>query len=238
MATKSKEDSSLSRKRQKCEDANDSEDELLAQAAAQWASNKEETSTTQRQSDAEKKPSKPLSLHITQLSFDATEYHVRNAFVEQGCIVDSVRLVYDRDGTTRTFRGVAFVDVADEESYQKALKLDRSTLLKRRINVRPTKTPSQLANIVQRTKDLVAEKIRKEREQETPRPHEKKKKEGHDSKKKSKSSSEKSGVHKKSSSAKKHKSTGGKGEDSDRKLTKKERNRRAAIIMQRKRAKR
>lgn len=237
MANKSKEDSSLSRKRQKCEDANDSEDELLAQAAAQWASNKEETSTTRRQSDAEK-PSKPLSLHITQLSFDATEYHVRNAFVEQGCIVDSVRLVYDRDGTTRTFRGVAFVDVADEESYQKALKLDRSTLLKRRINVRPTKTPSQLANIVQRTKDLVAEKIRKEREQETPRPHEKKKKEGRDSKKKNKSSSEKSGVHKKSSSAKKHKSTGGKAEDSDRKLTKKERNRRAAIIMQRKRAKR
>ena len=238
MATKREKAASPAREKQQDEDV-DSEDELLAQAAAQWASREQDTTTTQHQPH-EESSYKPLSLHITQLSFDAKEYHVRDAFVQQGCIVDSVRLVYDRDGTTKTFRGVAFVDLADEESYQKALKLDRSTLLKRRINVRPTKTPSQLANIVQRTKDLVAEKIRKEREQETPSPRsdDKKKKARQDSKQKSKSATDKGTAHKKSPSVKKHKIAGEKGEGSDRKLTKKERNRRAAIIMQRKRGKR
>jgi len=233
------------------DDENDSEDELLAQAAAQWASKDATTtaattssSTSARHHD-EDMPKPPLSLHVTQLSFDATDYNIRTAFVQQGCAVTSVRLVYDRDGSHKTFRGVAFVDVGDEDSYEKALKLDRSTLMGRRINVRPTKSKSELANIVERTKELVAEKIRKEREAEDSRKQEgiddektgkKRKKSDKKEKRRDKKQHDAKGVQKKANPSKKHKSPGKDGDD--RKLTKKERNRRAAIIMTRRRGKR
>jgi hypothetical protein len=84
-------------------------------------------------------------------------------------------MVYDRSSATtrRTFRGVAFVDVADEASFETALKHCHKSLLvlgsssrcsnKRKINVRPVRTKQELAEIVQHTKQKVAETIRTEK---------------------------------------------------------------------------
>jgi RNA recognition motif-containing protein len=228
----------------------------LAQAAAQWASaSNDSASDAPREEDGHQRDtsstdaSKLLSLHVTQLSFEATDYDIRTAFVKQGCAVTSVRLVYDQDGTHKTFRGVAFVDVQDEDSYKKALKLDRSYLQGRRINVRPTKTKTELANIVQRTKDLVAEKIRKERDGEKnaeKKKHDKKRKKDTKDVGNSKRQKDSKGKHNSpdaaaatAAAAREHKDAKSPGKDGcTQKLTKKERNRRAAIIMQRKRGKR
>jgi RNA recognition motif-containing protein len=164
-------------------DETDSDDEFLVAAAAQWAQGKggkEEKSERNtplskaaaiREKEKHTNPdsSEPTrqatwSLHVTQLSFETTDYDIRTAFVQKGCAVSSVRLVYDRDGGHRTFRGVAFVDVADEESYRKALELDRTVLQGRKINVRPTRSKTELANIVERTKQLVEEKITRQKD--------------------------------------------------------------------------
>jgi RNA recognition motif-containing protein len=166
------------------EDETDSDDEFLVAAAAQWAEgqggNEEKSDSKTPLSKAavaipkkEKCPtpdaSEPTtpatwSLHVTQLSFEATDYDIRTAFVQRGCAVSSVRLVYDRDGAHRTFRGVAFVDVADEDSYKKGLELDRTVLQGRKINVRPTRSKIELANIVERTKQLVEKKITRQKD--------------------------------------------------------------------------
>ncbi|KAL7566419.1 hypothetical protein ACA910_000901 [Epithemia clementina (nom. ined.)] len=102
------------------------------------------------------------SLHVTQLSFDATEWDVRRHFVEQGgCLLTSVRLVYDRGlSGQKQFRGVAFIDCADEASYEAAKKLHHSKLLNRSINVRPTLSKTELAMVVQDTQEKVRQKIR------------------------------------------------------------------------------
>jgi RNA recognition motif-containing protein len=114
------------------------------------------------------------SLHVTQISYNATENDIRQHFVEAGCIgIQSIRLVYDfsqKNLTTKatqkkTFRGVAFVDLSDEQSYEYSLqKLNGSLLLSRKINVRPVKSKMELANIVQQTRTIVSEKIRSEKE--------------------------------------------------------------------------
>jgi hypothetical protein len=110
---------------------------------------------------SETSPDRMWSLHITQLDFDTTEFDLRQHFVTRGCALSSIRLVCDRGlNGKKLFRGVAFVDVLDEESYKTALALDKSDMLGRRINVRPTKTKSELADIVQRTKEIVKEKIK------------------------------------------------------------------------------
>jgi RNA recognition motif-containing protein len=200
-----------------------------------------------------------FSLHVTQLIFDATEFDVRHHFASKGCAVTSVRLVYDYDDSGRhnkTFRGVAFVDVLGEESYNIALsQLHKSTLLGRKINVRPTKTKQELGNIVVRTREIVAQKIKEEldrvaKESEagidksTSSGMEKKNKKikvDHDTKKnreRSKVDIREQGVGTASKTATVEKKEGGvvtKKNDPIVKLTKKERNRRAAIILQRKR---
>ena len=64
------------------------------------------------------------SLHLKNVPYDASQGDVRFAFGEKGCNVTSVRLVYDRNLNTgeRNFRGVVFIDFADEKSYNLGLK--------------------------------------------------------------------------------------------------------------------
>ena len=115
-----------------------------------------------------------FSLHLTTVPYEATQNDIRCAFGEKGCYVTSVRLVYDRTTSgERKFRGVAFVDMADEASFQKGLELHRTNFLgtKHKINVRPTKSKGELTEIVLKTQEKVAmliarskEKAREERE--------------------------------------------------------------------------
>jgi len=153
------------------EDEDDDDDYLLAAAAA-WAERRDEnnainvsttTSTTIRSGLS---TNSTLSLHITQLPYDANELDLRRLFAEQGCKIISIRLVYDRDerGRKTIFRGVAFVDFMDVESYDKALLLNRKSLIRgRKLNIRPTKSKQELATIVNRTREMVQEKIQKQR---------------------------------------------------------------------------
>lgn len=109
------------------------------------------------------------SLHLKNVPYDASQGDVRFAFGEKGCNVTSVRLVYDRDQSTgeRNFRGVVFIDFADEKSYNLGLKEfhNKSFLGKgRRISVRPTRTKSELFDIVRRTEEKVATLIARSKE--------------------------------------------------------------------------
>lgn len=220
-------------------ESEEDDDDLLA-AAAQWAKQQSESADPSEQEEHI-----TYSLHLTQLSFDTKEYDIRTLFESNGCMVTSVRKVYDRSGNEKTFRGVAFVDVSDKKSYEKALSLDRRFLHGRRINVRPTKTKEELADIVERTKILVAEKIRKEREKqdatkvkgETAKNDSPKGGGGKPSVKRRLSRDADVSNDRKSKRPKKSASEAGNASNDERKLSKKERNRRAAIIMNRRRGK-
>jgi RNA recognition motif-containing protein len=170
----------------------DDDDELLA-AAAMWAGDGDGDSTSNIQSSSNEKdnrkndsstnpkttdtttlspPPPPFqrkqvySLHITQLPYDSTEFDLRKLFAEHGCSITSIRLVYDRDtqGHKTVFRGVAFIDMYDSNSFEVALKLHHRTSIRgRKLNVRPCRSKEELAEIVERTKELVTEKIRHQR---------------------------------------------------------------------------
>jgi hypothetical protein len=59
----------------------DEDEESLLLAAAQWA-----------QSETEDKNNRlSFSLHLTQLSFEATDYDIRSLLERHGCIYPSVR---------------------------------------------------------------------------------------------------------------------------------------------------
>jgi hypothetical protein len=110
------------------------------------------------------------SLHLKNIPYDASQSDIRFAFLDKRCNVTSVRLVYDRDQKTgeKHFRGVAFVDFGDEESYQRGLTEfhNKAFLGKgRRVNVRPTRTKSELSDIVRRTEEKVANLIARSKEQ-------------------------------------------------------------------------
>jgi len=213
--------------------SDDDDERDLVAAASAWAEQQEALSETDIQAEQQVESNKIYSLHITQLDYDATDYDIRNHFTTNGCIVTSVRLVYDRSVDDRKlFRGVAFVDVADKESFQNALKLHRSKLLGRTMNVRPTKTKSELSNIVQRTKQKVKQTIKKFKEDRDARQADTAARPGHAKRRRidgdeATRTNKDSDNHKKS--LRKH--------QLDRKLTKKERNRRAAILNQRRRSK-
>ena len=218
----------------KIEEEPESEDEDLLAAAAQWAKGGGGSGSTDQVEDKYK----TYSLHLTQLSFETKEYELRTFFEKNGCILTSVRKVYDGSGQQKTFRGVAFVDVSDKVSYDKALSLNRRVLLGRKINVRPTKTKEELGDIVARTKELVEEKIRKEREKQDNENNgeatkDDKKKDDRKKPSKPRSRDDRDTGEKKTKRRKKSDSEGEKSEEP--KLTKKERNRRAAIIMRRRR---
>jgi RNA recognition motif-containing protein len=106
------------------------------------------------------------SVHVTQIPYTATDMEIRQHFYDKGILISSLRMVYDRgvDGR-RQFRGVGFVDFADEKSYKLSLTLHKSTLLGRRINVRPTKSKVELTDIVAATNIKVAQKIRKHKDE-------------------------------------------------------------------------
>lgn len=110
-------------------------------------------------------PPKTYSLHLTKIPFDATQSSIRFAFGEKGCHTTSVRLVYDTDQKSgdRHFRGVAFVDLSDEASFNKGLKLHNTPFLGKgkKVNVRPTRTKTELSQIVKRTEEKVADLIAK-----------------------------------------------------------------------------
>jgi len=219
-------------------DGEEDDDELLAAAAA-WAGDDEgETPTT------DGVVPRKLSLHITQLPYDANELDLRQLFMEQDCAITSIRLVYDRDleGRKTVFRGVAFVDFADQGSYDRARKLHHRTSIRgRKLNIRPCRSREELAEIVARTELLVREKIRKQKELgDRTQPAADAGGGGSSDKKRSPRSAPKPG-----SGATKRKANDRTREKSKKprldkdgkpvKLTKKERNRRAAIIMQKRR---
>ncbi|KAG7337074.1 RNA recognition motif containing protein [Nitzschia inconspicua] len=245
-------------------DDNDDDDDDLLAAAAMWAGDSSTESVGSKQahekSSRAKKANSPtsketeqststhddeplsesLSLHITQLPFDLIEMDLRKFFAEQGCSVTSIRLVYDRDvrGNKTVFRGVAFVDMLDEASYDRALKLNHKASIRgRKLNIRPTRSKQELASIVSRTKELVQERIRQQLSGDTKTTaatdsvtsKSKKKKDVNKEKSKEK-------PHKKETTAKVNDRNKEKAERVDAngkpiKMTKKERNRRAAIIM-------
>jgi hypothetical protein len=249
------------------EEENDDDDELLA-AAAMWAGDEDGDITSNIQSSSEKDnrkndssislkttettlPAPPFqrkqvySLHITQLPYDSTEFDLRKLFAEHGCSITSIRLVYDRDtqGNKTVFRGVAFIDMYDSNSYEVALRLHHRTSIRgRKLNVRPCRSKEELAEIVERTKELVTEKIRHQRMLErgggddggvASSSNKTDKKTGNNNKNKRKDDDRK---------GRRTNEEGGNTKlDADGKpikLTKKERNKRAAIIMMRKRQKR
>ncbi|KAL7525178.1 hypothetical protein ACHAXR_000893, partial [Thalassiosira sp. AJA248-18] len=113
-------------------------------------------------------PQQKFSLHLTKVPYDASQGDIRFAFGEKGCHVTSVRLVYDRDQKTgeKHFRGVAFVDLADEKSFKRGLEFNHRAFLGkgRKVNVRPTRTKSELSEIVRRTEEKVANLIARSKE--------------------------------------------------------------------------
>ena len=108
------------------------------------------------------------SLHLTKVPYTATQTDIRFAFGQKGCNIASIRLVYDRDQKTgeRHFRGVAFVDLADEKSYNKALEFHNKPFLGKglKVGVRPTVPKSQLSDIVRKTEEKVATLIARSKE--------------------------------------------------------------------------
>jgi RNA recognition motif-containing protein len=225
------------------DDDDDDDGELLA-AAALWAGNpggeEEEGNTilvaqqkgsTPSNTHSQLDNNQNLSLHITQLPFDSAEIDLRKLFAEHGCSVTSIRMVYDKDtrGYKTVFRGVAFVDVLDTKSYETALKLNHKTTIRgRKLNIRPTRSKQELADIVSRTKVLVEEKIREQRASgETAGSTAISTSTGTD--KKNKKDKDKKSKNKKKDTNKAELRNDADGNPI--KLSKKERNRRAAIIM-------
>ena len=188
------------------------DDELLMEAAGQWAASKQNKSKKKSKSEKSKKEKKDkkstkdkpigeldtlpekvegtqekadqsnsnnttqqvFSLHLTKVPYEATRTDLRYALREKGCNVTAVRFVYDHKSSgEKSFRGVAFVDLADEASFKKGLELHGTKFLGNRhnVNVRPTKSKGELSEIVRKTQEKVAiliarskEKAREERE--------------------------------------------------------------------------
>jgi RNA recognition motif-containing protein len=236
-------------------DGSDDDDDLLA-AAAKWADNEEKVGGNNNFVSKSKKDRKrngvslaeanrmkpvedastisssqqpqSLSLHITQLPFDSSELDLRKFFAEHGCRCTSIRLVYDRDvqGHKTVFRGVAFVDLADAASYEAALKLNHKASIRgRRLNIRPTRSKQELADIVTKTKEMVQEKIRLQRSGEAGADSSTPKNDDKDKKKRPRTNDKD-----KESGPKKRKDAPKNEDGTIKKLTKKERNRKAAII--------
>jgi hypothetical protein len=222
----------------------DDDDDALLKAVAEWAANEDSKSGSATDVPVQQQHPSAYSLHVTQLSFQATDYDVRSLFVNHGCFVTSVRLVYDTDpfSKNRTFRGVAFVDVSDNESYKKALQLDRFSFKGRKINVRPTRSKTELANIVERTKEKVASKIEQSRSKSVSKAEDSTSSKARNQKKRRRDVDVPSGEKQGQSSNSDHRSNKAsrvershhhrrhRCKKSDHKPTKKERNRRAAII--------
>jgi len=103
-----------------------------------------------KQSDSGKNA---LSLYLNQLPFDATKPKILRFFKEHGCDAVECRMVLGKGGL---FKGVAFIEAKDRGAYNKGLALHRQLFGARRINVRPTKTPEELGQIVRKREQTLA----------------------------------------------------------------------------------
>ncbi|VEU34597.1 unnamed protein product [Pseudo-nitzschia multistriata] len=219
-------------------DDDDNDEEDLLAAAALWAGNDDETEETQKTAGRTVPPRQKYSLHITQLPYDSTVFDLRKLFAEHGCSITSIRLVYDQDteGRKTVFRGVAFIDLLDERSYETALKLHHNTSIRgRRLNVRPCRSKEELAEIVARTQELVQEKIRQNRSGEVGEKGTTNKERGASSPNPKRNENNGKRKNDKQKDRKNNKKPRVDKDGKPIKLTKKERNRRAAIIMQKRR---
>lgn len=162
--------------------SDDSDDEGVLAAASAWAARDDddggESDSGDSPAEAQSRggyvkdrsyPTKPqhhrhqqkYSLHVTKVPFDCTQADIRIAFGQKGCNITSIRLVYDRDQKTgeRTFRGVAFLDLADRKSFELGLEFHNKSFLggKMRVQVRPTRTKGELSEIVKKTEEKVSQ---------------------------------------------------------------------------------
>ncbi|EFJ08232.1 hypothetical protein SELMODRAFT_27868, partial [Selaginella moellendorffii] len=71
------------------------------------------------------------SVYVGNLSWDATEKDLRQFF--KRCKITSVRLALDKE--TREFKGFGHVDFEDDESVERAIKLDQKLFLNRPIKI-------------------------------------------------------------------------------------------------------
>ena len=130
--------------------------------------NKDSAATKSIHTNYSTQQQQTYSLHMTKVPYTATQTDIRFAFGQKGCNITSIRLVYDRDQKTgeRHFRGVAFVDLADEKSYNKALEFHNKPFLGKglKVGVRPTVPKSQLSDIVRKTEEKVATLIARSKE--------------------------------------------------------------------------
>ncbi|KAL7473885.1 hypothetical protein ACHAXS_014379 [Conticribra weissflogii] len=130
----------------------------------------EKQSTTSPENTSPLKLTTPqtFSLHLTKIPYTTTQSIIRFAFLQKGCHVTSIRLVYDTNQSTgeKHFRGVAFVDLADEISFQKGLEFHQTAFLGggRKVNVRVTRSKGELSEIVKRTEQKVADLIARSKE--------------------------------------------------------------------------
>ena len=260
-------------------DSDDDDDDDLRAMAAAWAQDNDQevtqTSSTTTRGDIVTQPAATAaaaafpappnthSIYIAQLPFDVTEWEIRQFFDQHSnntCTLTDVRLVRDQG----VCRGVAFAECATDQDYQTALSLHHHKQFRlrgRRLQIRPTKTKAELADIVSQREALVQAKVAellqrkrdstKEGQQETPakarkRERQRSKKRNKDSPAKRTKTNHKEGetslvkdpstfhaqahrsVDKQSDSSKVSNPT---ARPRHKKLSKKERNRRAAILM-------
>lgn len=199
------------RKRSRSDSSSSGEEpQVLLAAAAAWASsdNDEDVAVAARPApniNRQPKANGNCSVHVTQIPFKARQSDIHRHFSEQGCMITALRMVFDRQSNgQKQFRGVAFIDLVDEISRDAALKLHRSTLMGRAINVRRTRALDEIADIVKKRHETIetAKRQSKEKSSEAGKPQS-------------------------------EKQPNKKIKDDRRPLTKKERNRRAAIIRSR-----
>ena len=91
---------------------------------------------------------------VTQLPYTCDKDEVRALFEKAGCSVKGCRLVI-KNGK---FTGVGFVDVEDTKSMELGQGLHRSAFKGRKINVRPTVSPQELARIAEATEQKSLER--------------------------------------------------------------------------------
>jgi len=211
--------------------------------------NKLESSTTRSINKS------PFSLHITNLPYSSTKEAIMKAFEDKECRIASTRLVHNYHSTRQdrminkknqgnySFTGVAFVDMVDKGSYRKGLNMDKMQWLEkgaksrdsrgrfRKINIRPTRTKGELAEIVKKREEKLALQRHVIKEDDTE--HKNSNKRLRDEK----GSDQRNANDDKLSNAKKSRQTrneeGKKTTDSDKKkVSKRERAKKAAILNQ------
>eukprot|EP00617_Octactis_speculum_P014759 CAMPEP_0185746816 /NCGR_PEP_ID=MMETSP1174-20130828/5473_1 /TAXON_ID=35687 /ORGANISM="Dictyocha speculum, Strain CCMP1381" /LENGTH=234 /DNA_ID=CAMNT_0028421727 /DNA_START=30 /DNA_END=734 /DNA_ORIENTATION=- len=94
------------------------------------------------------------TLHVTQLPYDIVKSQLLTYFLEAGCPADDCRLVMSGN----KFSGGAFLVASDVASCRAGIKLHRSKIKGRTINVRMFKTPEELAAIAKKRDDDLLER--------------------------------------------------------------------------------